>query len=278
MALEIEMLGSTMAAAVTGADLSGPIDGETALQLRQAVTDHLVICIRNQHLSPRQLASAGLVFGPLKTFLLRGDRIEEAPEVSVVSNRPPMFDGKPLVQAKHWHTDDSYLAEPATLTLLHAVTLPHSGGDTEFINCYAVLDALPPDLRQRIDGLRAVHKYLSRRNQSWVAKRSEVEEEETPDVDHPLIRTHPITGRQSLYINPNRIERILGWSDQESDTLLDALFDFAFQPQFQYRHQWRDGDLVIWDNRCTMHRANADYDLAQLRVMHRVMLEGETPR
>tara|TARA_B100000459_G_scaffold46790_1_gene24394 strand:+ start:176 stop:451 length:276 start_codon:yes stop_codon:yes gene_type:complete len=91
-----------------------------------------------------------------------------------------------------------------------------------------------------------------------------------------LIRTRPLTGRKSFYINPNRIERILGWSDQESDTLLDALFDFAFQ--FQYRHQWRDGDLVIWDNRCTMHRAKADYDLAQLRVMHRVMLEGETPR
>tara|TARA_B100000676_G_scaffold234699_1_gene234273 strand:- start:1598 stop:2071 length:474 start_codon:yes stop_codon:yes gene_type:complete len=143
MALEIEMLGRTMAAAVTGVDLSVPVDDETALQLRQAVTDHLVVCIRNQHLSPRQLASAGRVFGPLKAFVLRNDRSEEAPEDSVVSNRPPMLDGKPLVQAKHWHTDDSYLAEPATLTLLHAVNLPQSGGDTEFINCYAVLDALP---------------------------------------------------------------------------------------------------------------------------------------
>lgn len=278
MALEIEVLGGTMAAAVRGVDLSQPVDAETAALLRQAVTDHLVICVRDQHLSPTQLTSAARIFGPLKTFVLRADRIEDAPEVSVVSNRPPALGGKPLVQAKHWHTDDSYLAEPATLTLLHAVTLPQSGGDTEFIDCYAVLDALPSDIRQRIEGLRAVHKYLSRRNQSWVAKRSEIEEEETPDVDHPLIRTHPVSGRLSLYINPNRIERILGWSDQESDTLLDALYDFAFQPQFQYRHQWRDGDLVVWDNRCTMHRANADYDLAQLRVMHRVMLQGETPR
>ena len=87
----------------------------------------------------------------------------------------------------------------------------------------------------------------------------------------------PGSGRQALYINPNRIERILGWNEQESDALLDELYDFAFRSEFQYSHEWRDGDLVIWDNRCTMHKANADYDIAQLRVMHRVMLEGEAP-
>ena len=119
--------------------------------------------------------------------------------MSVVSNRPPSLEGKPLVQAKYWHTDDSYLAEPATLTLLHAKTLPDDGGDTEFINCYQVLEALPPAMRDRIEGLRAVHKYRSRRNQSWVAKRSAEEEAETPPVDHPLIRTHPKSAKQSLY-------------------------------------------------------------------------------
>ena len=208
----------------------------------------------------------------------REDRLDEAPEVSIVSNRPKLNDGKPLVQAKHWHTDDSYLAAPATLTLLYAKTLPAVGGDTEFINCYDVLAALPAVMRSRVENLRAVHKYLSRRNASWVAERSAEEEAETPEVDHPIIRTHPLSGRESLYINPNRIDRILGWSEEDSDSLLDELYDFAFQPQFQYRHQWRDGDLVVWDNRCTMHRANADYDISQPRVMHRVMLEGEVPR
>ena len=181
------------------------------------------------------------------------------------------------MQAKYWHTDDSYLAEPATLTLLHAKTLPDDGGDTEFINCYQVLEALPPAMRDRIEGLRAVHKYRSRRNQSWVAKRSAEEEAETPPVDHPLIRTHPKSAKQSLYINPNRIDHILGWTEAESDALLDKLYEFAFQPQFQYRHRWQPGDMVVWDNRCTMHRANADYDLSQPRVMHRIMLEGEVP-
>lgn len=277
MTMEIKSLSSVMAAEVTGLDLRASVEPSTRDALMNALTEHLVLCIRGQELSPQELAAASRVFGDPKTFVLRNDRIEGAPEVSVVSNRPPALGGKPLVQAKHWHTDDSYLAEPATLTLLHAVTLPAQGGDTEFINCYAVLDALSPEMRARVDDLRAVHKYLSRRNESWVAKRSDVEEAETPDVHHPLVRTHPISKRQSLYINPNRIDHVQGWDDAASDALLDPLYDFAFQPRFQYRHRWQSGDLVIWDNRCTMHRANADYDLNQLRVMHRVMLEGEIP-
>lgn len=278
MAMKVEKLGPVMAAAVSGIDLREEIDAETAVALRQAVTDHLVVCLRDQDLTPPQFAQASRIFGTPKTFVLRQDRVEGAPEVSVVSNRPPALGGKPLVQAKHWHTDDSYLALPATLTLLHARTLPREGGDTEFINCYRVLDEMPDAMRARITGLRAVHKYLSRRNASWVAKRSDVEEAETPDVDHPLIRTHPLSGRQSLYINPNRIDHILNWDETESDALLDPLYEFAFQSRFQYRHKWQSGDVVIWDNRCTMHRANADYDINQPRLMHRVMLEGEEPR
>lgn len=277
MSLRIEPLSDVMGAAVTGVDLACPANNTVAAALMEALTEHLVLCIRDQDLDPPAFAAASRLFGRPKTFVLRRDRIEGAPEVSVVSNRPPSLEGKPLVQAKYWHTDDSYLAEPATLTLLLAKTLPYAGGDTEFINCYKVLDAFPDTLRRRIEGLRAVHKYRSRRNKSWVAKRSAEETAETPPVDHPLIRTHPVGGRQALYINPNRIDHILGWSDADSDALLDALYEFAFQPRFQYRHRWRSGDLVVWDNRCTMHRANDDYDLNQLRVMHRVMLEGEAP-
>ena len=278
MPMQVKPLGDVVAAEITAVDLCAPVTDVLKASLKQAIADHLVICIRDQDLTPRELADASRLFGPLKTFVLREDRIDEAPEVSIVSKRPKLNDGKPLVQAKHWHTDDSYLAAPATLTLLYAKTLPKDGGDTKFINCYDVLDALPAAMRSRVANLRAVHKYLSRRNASWVAERSAEEEAETPEVDHPMIRTHPLNGRQSLYINPNRIDRIAGWSDAESDALLDELYEFAFQPQFQYRHKWRDGDLVVWDNRCTMHRANANYDIYQPRVMHLVMLEGEIPR
>jgi taurine dioxygenase len=104
---------------------------------------------------------------------------------------------------------------------------------------------------------------------------SKDEEELTPPVEHPLIRTHPISGEKSLYINPNRIDHISGFNEQESDKLLDDLYNFSFQSKFQYRYNYQKGDLLIWDNRCTMHRANSEYDINQLRVMHRVMLEGE---
>ena len=278
MPIKINPLGEVLGAEVCGVDLSGQVSDDLKAALMEAIADYLMICIRNQDLTPRQLVNVSCLFGSPKTFLLRKDRIDETPEVSIVSNRPALAGGKPLVQAKHWHTDDSYLAEPATLTFLYAKKLPIEGGDTEFINCYDVLGALPVAMRSRIGDLRAVHKYLSRRNASWVAERSEQEAVETPDVDHPLIRTHPVSRRQSLYINPNRIERILGWTNEESDLLLDELYEFAFQAQFQHRHKWRYGDLVVWDNRCTMHRANADYDVSQPRVMHRVMLKGEVPR
>jgi taurine dioxygenase len=124
-----------MAVEAVGVNLKARISHSERNALRQAITYHLVLYIRGQDLSPAELAEASNLFGKPKTFVLRNDRIDDAPEVSIVSNRPPLLGGKLLVQAKHWHTNDSYLAEPATLTLLHAVTLPGAGGDTEFINC-----------------------------------------------------------------------------------------------------------------------------------------------
>lgn len=274
--MNIEPLSDILGAAVSGVDLSGPIDAHTRAALREAIEQNLVLCFRDQQLTPQGLVDAASQFGRTKAFLLKSDRTDIVPEVSIVSNRPPgSNDGKPVVQASHWHTDDSYLKLPATLSFLNAVTLPAKGGDTEFINCYEVLATLPHELREAIEGLAAIHVYRSRRSKSWIAPRSKDEVAESPPVSHPLIRLHPWTKRSSLYINPNRISHIDGWDDEKSDVLLDALYEHAFQPRFQYRHVWRDGDLVVWDNRCAMHRATKDYDLNQLRVMHRVMLEGE---
>jgi len=275
--IAIEPAAAPLGAAVEGVDLSRPLDPGILERLKAALARHLVLCFRDQDLAPQAFARAASAFGRPKPFLLRQDRIPEAPDVSIVTNRPAGLGGKPKAQASHWHTDDSYFAEPATLTFLLAKTLPAEGGDTEFIDCRAVLETLPANLLARIKGRRAIHSYQSRRNRSWVAQRTGEEAAETPSVSHPLIRTHPWTGERSLYINPNRIDAIEGMSIAESDALLDALYAHAFQPEFQYRHLWRAGDLVLWDNRATMHRANADYDLSQLRVMHRVMLEGEKP-
>ena len=275
--MRIDPLGTVMAAEISDVDLAALLDTKVRQAIKRAMTEYLVLCFRDQTLEPAAFVDAARIFGSPKRFLLRQDRIEGVPEVSIVSNRPPSFGGKPMVQAKHWHTDDSYLTEPATVTLLQAKILPGSGGDTEFINAYAALNSMPRALRCKIQGLRAVHRYESRRTVSRVAVRSAVELAETPEVDHPLVRTHPESGSQTLYINPNRIDHILGWDETASDALLGEIYAHALQPQFQYRHVWRPGDIVVWDNRCTLHRANADYDLSQPRIMHRVMLEGQIP-
>ena len=276
MKLNIKPLSKIMGAEISGINLKDELDDTTKKQLCNAVTDYLVVCIRNQELKPKDLANVSRVFGTPKKYFLKNATVEGIPEVIEVTNRSKESNNKPKVYASHWHTDDSYRDKPATLTFIYPETLPENGGGTDFINCYSVYDELPTKIKNKVDNLRAIHKWQSRRNVSEVQKLSKDEEELTPLVEHPLIRTHPISGEKSLYINPNRIDHISGFDEQESDKLLDDLYNFSFQSKFQYSHNYQKGDLVIWDNRCTMHRANSEYDINQLRVMHRVMLEGET--
>jgi len=275
MKLNIKPLSKIMGAEISGINLKDELDDTTKKQLCNAVTDYLVVCIRNQELKPKDLANVSRVFGTPKKYFLKNATVEGIPEVIKVTNRSKESNNKPKVYASHWHTDDSYRDKPATLTFIYPETLPENGGGTDFINCYSVYDELPPKIKNKVYNLRAIHKWQSRRNVSEVQKLSKDEEKLTPPVEHPLIRTHPISGEKSLYINPNRIDHISGFNEQESDKLLDDLYNFSFQSKFQYSHNYQKGDLVIWDNRCTMHRANSEYDINQLRVMHRVMLEGE---
>ena len=270
---KITPLSDLMGAEISGVDLRQKTDKITRGKLINAVKKYLVVCIKNQDLNPVELADVSRIFGNPKKYFVQHETVDNIPEVIVVSNRTS--DNKPRVYASHWHTDDSYREKPATLTFIYPDTLPKNGGGTDFINCYSVFQNLPENLKNKISNLSAIHKWQSRRNVSKVAKLSKEQEEQTPEVEHPLIRTHPISGEKSLYINPNRIDHIAGFDDFESDKLLDELYEFSFQSKFQYSHSYQEGDLVIWDNRCTMHKANSDYDLNQLRVMHRVMLEGE---
>ena len=215
--MKVRPLDAALGAEVTDLDLNGAVDDVARSDIRAALAKHQVLCFRDQSFTPATLATAAEHFGKAKTFLLEKDHIDGVPQVSIVSNRPPGHVGKPVVQASYWHTDDSYLKLPATLTLLYAVTLPESGGDTEFINCYDVLATLPEPLRAQVSELSAVHRYNSRRSGSWVAPRSAAEEAASPPVTHPLIREHPLTKRLSLYINPNRISHIDGWDDERRD-------------------------------------------------------------
>ena len=211
--------------------------------------------------------------------MLRYKRSGDVPEVSVMVTTL-MADGttdKTAIRAEDWHTDNSYFAVPAKATLLHGIEIPSRGGSTWFCNMHSVYEALPATLRQRIDGLRAIHGYDTPRARNRPSARTPQEIAETPDVEHPLVRTHPETGRKALYLNPNRLDRIVGLERAESDALLDALADEARKPQHHFGHVWQAGDIVIWDNRATMHRVMIDYPMGEPRIMQRVLIEGDKP-
>lgn len=279
MALGFTKLGDHMAIAAEGVDLNQPLDAAARDALRRALLDNLVLCIRGQTLAPAAYRDAMRAFGTPMTQTRAGARHPEIEEIMVLSSedRDVLGDGKRLVVGAHWHSDDSYKPVPCSLTMLYGVAVPPIGGDTQFINMYAAYDGLSADLRQRIAGLRVVHTYDSSRKGTRVATRTAAETAAMPEVVHPLVRTHPETGRKALYMNPNRMERIIGLERTESDALLDALTAHAIQPAYQYRHAWRQGDILIWDNRCTMHKANADYPAGARREMHRVIVAGTVP-
>jgi taurine dioxygenase len=277
-ALRFVDLGGHMGVAAEGLDLNETLDAATRHSLRMALLEKLVLCIRGQRLSGRAYRDAVAHFGTPVTRR-QVTMHDEVPEISILSSedRDTLGDGKRLVVGAHWHSDDSFRAVPCSLTMLYGVAVPSVGGDTQFTNMYAAYEDLSPAMKVRIAGLRVVHTYDSPRKGTRIATRSAEEMAAMPPVDHPLVRTHPETGRKALYMNPNRMERVLGLEREESDALLDELTAHATQERFQYRHKWRQGDIVIWDNRCTMHKANADYPEGEKRLMQRIVVEGTVP-
>ena len=197
--------------------------------------------------------------------MLRYKRSGEVPEVSIMVStlKADGTTDKTAIRAEDWHTDDSYFAMPAKATLLHGIEIPSRGGSTWFCNMHSVYEALPETLRKRIDGMRAIHGYDTPRARNRPSARTPQEIAETPDVEHPLVRTHPETGRKALYLNPNRLDRIVGLERAESDALLDELAAEARKPQHHFGHVWQAGDIVIWDNRATMHRVMIDYPVGE---------------
>ena len=278
MTIAPENLCDHMAVAVTGLDLNRPADAATQAALREALNRNLVLCIRGQKLAPPAFRDAMARFGtPMQRLQLA--HTEECAEVNIISSedRDVLGDGKKLVNGASWHTDDSFMREPCSLTMLYGVIVPSRGGDTQFVNMHAAYEALSPGMKARIEGLQVIHKYQSSRQTNKVSKRPDAEMKAMPEATHPLVRTHPETGRKALYLNANRMEQVVGMDRAESDALLDTLIAHAIEPRFQYRHVWRQGDIVIWDNRATMHKANADYPEGERRVMHRVIVAGDAP-
>lgn len=276
--MHIEPMTGHTGAEITGIDLSRPIPDTMKSGLNAAFLRHHVLAIRNQHLSPPQMRAAVELFGPV--FRQHNTRfaLPDCPQIHYISNQDRFPDGRPYIPGEGWHTDHSNDAQPPKATVLHAVTLPDQGGDTQFANMAAAYAALPAAKQARLDGLLGIHVYQSSHSARQLMSLSDENKARVPNaVLHPIARTHPDTGQTSIYINPIRIEGILGLDHREALPLLDELLDHATQPRFQYRHAWRPGDLVIWDNRCLLHKANGDYDMDQTRYLYRVMLQGTVP-
>jgi taurine dioxygenase len=265
-------------AEVRGLDLRQPVDRATRARLNAAFVAHPVLVFRGQQLSPAQMLAAARLFG--EVFPQHNPRfaLPECPLVHYISNQDHYPDGRRYIPGEGYHTDHSNAPCPPKATILHAVRLPSQGGDTQYVNMALAYDELPEATKQRIAELQAIHVYQSRHSERKLMELSPEARRQIPDsVVHPLVRTHPESGRKAIYLNPIRTEGIVGMEEAEALELLDALLAHATRPRYEYRHRWQPGDLVMWDNRCLLHKANGDYDMTEVRYLYRLMLQGDKP-
>jgi len=271
--LEVTPLSPALGAEVRGIDLAQPLDEQTFRTVYDVWLAHSVLLFRGQRLDDGGLVRFTRRLGePEIAPLFQGRRfVDEHPEVMIISH--VSVDGRELGSLGNaeafWHTDLNFVEEPPAASVLHAWEVPPAGGDTYWASMYAAYDALPADLARRIEGRRILHD--ARFNSAGYLREVRV-----PDTLHPIVRTHPETGRKALYLGRRAHAKVEGLADDESEALLDALWAHATQPRFVWQHQWRAGDLVVWDNRCTLHRRDS-FDASQRRIMHRTQTRGTRP-
>jgi taurine dioxygenase len=278
MTCRISPLSDHTGAEARGLDLSRPVDADTRKRLNKAFSEHSVLAIRDQALTPHQFVDAVQLFGEI--FQQHNSRfaLPECPQIHYISNQDRYQDGTRYIPGSGYHTDHSNDAMPPKATVLLAIKLPDKGGDTQYVNMHRAYEDLSADMKKRIDGLKAIHVYQSKFSaRKLMDLPADGKDKLAQAMHHPIVRTHPETGRKSLYINPIRIEGIVGMPESEALGLLDELLAHATQEKYQYRHKWQPGDLVMWDNRCLLHKANGDYDHGQTRYLYRVMLRGDAP-
>jgi taurine dioxygenase len=281
MTLQTRPLAPTIGLEVAGLDLSKPLDGATFAEISDLFNQHAILLFRDQDLTEDQHVALSRRFGPLQSHVLKSYLKSDHPELLVVSN---ILDdqGRPIGigDAGHtWHSDTSYAANPCHCSLLYAREIPapdgeRSYGDTAFASLISCYDALPAETKAKLAGKRAIHSYEAYylRKQREGSKRPSLtkqQQKEVPDVVHPVVRPHPITGRNALFVNEGYTIRILDMDPAESEALLNELFVFSTSDRFVYQHKWRKGDLILWDNWASQHLAIADYSLPQRRLLHR---------
>ena len=270
----VRPLSPALGAEITGVDLCEPIDAMLKQKLLDTWHEHQVILLRNQMLDEDAQVRFAETFGPpARTTSGRTFKGVKNPAVMLVSNIRE--DGKPIGALPdgemHFHTDQCHRATPAAATMLYAIEIPSKGGNTLFANAYKAYETLPDDIKQRLANRRALNAYATD-----TTTRSTSYEGANSSYWHPAVRTHPATRRKALYVNRLMTREIERLPRGESDALLQTLFDHQEQPQFVYEHVWRPGDILMWDNRCTLH-ARTDFSAGERRLLRRVTLTGETP-
>lgn len=275
--MDVKPLSPMIGVEITGLDLSDPLDEARFSEIRRLLNEHSLIAIRGQDLTEAQHVAFARRFGELQIHVLKQFLTTPHPELYVLSNKKEA--GKPIGNHKegwNWHSDLSYLEIPCLGSVLHAREVPPVGADTLFSSMEAAWAALDEETKAKIRPLKCVHSYSGYYAKAFADRTPLTEEQRaaTPDVIHPLVRTHPETGRLSLYVGEDVVKEVVGLAPEESADLLARLNRHATSEAFSHRHKWQAGDVIIWDNRCTMHKATPYDDVAYTRVMHRATICG----
>lgn len=280
--MNVEIIGTNAAAGaeIRGVDLTQPLDDATFATIESALHTHGVVFLRDQKITPAQQVEFTRRFGePDFNFNAGNFGIDGSPEIYKISNI--IEDGREIGTRRAgetWHTDMSYAKKPASATMLYALEVPTlhglTLGDTAFANAALAWDELPRAMQDKIANLQGVFDFRGRKRSSPVSAENIAQ---YPPVQHPIVRTHPRTGRKSLYVVRDDCTAIVGMDEAQGMALIEALADHIVRPDFVYQHRWREGDVVVWDNCTVQHRAIMDYDLPQRRLMWRTTLKGDIP-
>jgi len=281
MAADVSAVAMTpnLGAEVRGVDLSSPLSDACCARIMEIFHRYCVIFFRNQQIESQHLLRFASRFGELDVEPAVEHQLPGLPQIGVLSNTRANGRTVGIVRdGMHWHSDRSHAAAPGQATVAYGVKCPREGANTEFVNMYAVFDALPAEKRLFLEKLRAVHDHTFRYAELYPNRPPLTAEQiaKEPVSEHPLVRVHPVTNRKALFLAKDNVSHIVGLKSPESRKLIDELEAFAVQPRFSYSHRWQEGDVLVWDNRCTLHRATP-YDNRFERILHRVQVKGEAP-
>ncbi len=278
--IEIRPLCECFGAEIVGIDLAQPVDDALYARIHSAFLERQLLLFRDQDLSPGNHVALGRRFGEVQVHVMNQYHADGFPELYFLTNLDEQ--GKPSGQHPDkgtlaWHTDGSWRRVTGQATMLYAIEIPGEGGETHFCDMYGAYAALGDEMKSRLAGARALHNLdFSRSRRHGEDPMTEAQKREVPPVDHPVVRTHPETGRKCIFLG-DHAETIIGLDYEQGRKLVEEINALAIRPELTYRHRWRKRDLVIWDNRCLMHRSTPYDTTRERRVMRRCTILGEVP-